>query len=299
MTNGSSNPHRRWLGPVSGLLFFGALLVSGVVGCFEGSAHQLVFSHTESMDWLTVFGLVLVLAAVVAYAVMLFVFQRFTYRTWIFDGLVALGMLLAAAGWAIRGSDVPAVVALVIGAGWYPFSRRELQIRGSDHLNLQPGDPLPPMALLTTDGVTVTDRDLVATAPTLLVFYRGWWCPSHRSQLDELVDTYERLHRAGLTVYAASVDSPSESAAIQQHVGDTITILCAVPTSLLDEIGVRDDKGAPWYDRLIFGAKQQDIAMPSAVVVDSTGSVIYSYRATRVDDRPDPDRILSHLETKA
>lgn len=245
------------------------------------------------------FGLLIVLAVVVAYAVMLFVLHRFTYRTWIFDGLVVLGMLLAATGWVTRGFDVPAVAALVIGAAWFPLTRRELRIRGSEKLNLQPGDPLPSMALVTTDGVTVTDRDLVASAPTLLVLYRGWWCPSHRSQLDELVDVHQRLSRAGLTVYAASVDSPSESSAIQQHVGDTITILCNVPTSLLDEIGVRDSKGAPWYDRLIFGAKEQEIAMPSAVVVDSAGTVVYSYRATRVDDRPDPDRILSHLEATA
>jgi hypothetical protein len=35
--------------------------------------------------------------------------------------------------------------------------------------------------------------------------------------------------------------------------------------------------------------------MPAAVVIDSFGTVVYSYRATRVDDRPDPDRILANL----
>jgi len=255
--------------------------------------------HTGFVDWLSAFALFIVVAVVVAYAVMLFVLHRFTYRTWIFDSLMVLGMLFAGASWLTSGFDVAALSALVIGVAWFPLTRRELRIRGSERLNLQPGDSLPSMSLVTTEGVTVTDRDLVAQAPTLLVLYRGWWCPSHRSQLDELVREYEKLSQAGLTVFAASVDSPDESSAIQQHVGDKITILCNVPTRLLDEVGVRDSKGAPWYDRLIFGAKNQEIAMPSAVVIDAEGIVAYSYRATRVDDRPAPDRILSHPKTTA
>lgn len=204
-------------------------------------------------------------------------------------------MLLAAAGWISGGVDVTGAVALAAGVVWFPLTRRELRIRGSEKLNLRPGDQFPSMAVLTTDGRVVTDQDIVAHAPALVVLYRGWWCPSHRSQLNELVGAYERLSEAGLSVYAGSVDSPSEAAALQEHVGDKITILCDVPTSLLDDIGIRDTRGAPWYDRILFGAKKQDIAMPAAVVINSSGIVVYSYRATRVDDRPDPDRILANL----
>ena len=64
---------------------------------------------------------------------------------------------------------------------------------------------------------------------------------------------------------------------------------------MLDDVGIRDTTGAPWYDRFVFGAKEQDIAMPAAIVVDSSGTVVYSYRATGVDDRPDLERILANL----
>lgn len=247
------------------------------------------------MAWLSTLGLVVVMVGVLGYAVLLFAVRRFTYRTWIFDSVVTLGLVLASAGLISDGVDIPGAIALAAGVTWFPLTRRELRIRGSEKLNLRPGDQFPAMAVLTTDGKEVTNQDLVAHAPTLLVLYRGWWCPSHKSQLAELVGAYERLSEAGLSVYAGSVDSPSEAASVQEHVGDKITILCDVPTNLLDDIGIRDTKGAPWYDRLLFGAKDQDIAMPAAVVIDSFGTVVYSYRATRVDDRPDPDRILANL----
>ena len=40
------------------------------------------------------------------------------------------------------------------------------------------GDPMPAFTALDIAGRTMTERDLVSSAPALLVLYRGWWCPS-------------------------------------------------------------------------------------------------------------------------
>jgi peroxiredoxin len=248
------------------------------------------------MDWLPWVGLGLVLLAIVAYLVLLFVIHDFTYKTWLFDGVVLLGVILAGVGLVAGGSVNVTIAAAVAGLVWFGLTRRELAIKGSTRLNVRPGDHLPRFTLLTTERQEVTDQDLVANAPALLVLYRGWWCPSHKAQLDEIVASHQDLAGAGLSVYAGSVDSPEESQVVQDHVGDKITILCGVPESLLDEIGVRDDRGAPWYDRLIFGAKKQVISMPAAIVVDEGGSIVYARRSTRVDQRPAPEQILAGLK---
>ena len=64
----------------------------------------------------SVVGLVVVVGAIVAYAVMLFVVHTFTYRTWIFDGAVVIGILLAASGWVTGGPNVAAGIAMAVGA---------------------------------------------------------------------------------------------------------------------------------------------------------------------------------------
>jgi peroxiredoxin len=179
----------------------------------------------------------------------------------------------------------------------FPVTRHELKLTGSKHLNLRVGDRLPKLNHLTTDGRQVFDQDLIARAPTLLVLYRGWWCPSSKSQLDEIHHDYKSLSEAGLTIFAASVDGPAEAAPIQEYVGDKITILCSVPESLLEEIGVRDQRGAPWYDRILFGARQQDISMPSALVINASGKIVFVYRSTRVDDRARPVDIIASLQS--
>jgi peroxiredoxin len=248
--------------------------------------------NTGSM---TPIGLLIVVTGVTSYLILLFVIHRFTYRTWIFDLIIASGIATTFWGWIFGGNSLMTLITVILGVAWFPVTRHELKLTGSEHLNLRVGDPLPKLTLMTTDGRQVTEQDLVANAPTLLMLYRGWWCPSSKSQLGEVVDYYEILHKAGLTVYAASVDEPAEAAPIQEYVGDKITILCNLPKSLLDEFGARDQRGAPWYDRILFGAKQQDIAMPSALVINSSGMIVFAYRSTRVDDRALPADILAGL----
>ena len=245
---------------------------------------------------IAVVGLLFVLAGIFSYLVLIFVLHRFTYRTWMFDVSVGVGMALAMIGWAIGDSRMMVLTAVFLGGVWFLFTRHELKLVGSKQLRLRKGDRVPAFTLLRTDGRQFTEQDLIAKAPALLELYRGWWCPSSRSQLDELIRDHESLSQAGLTIFAASVDEPAEAAPLQQRVGDKITILCGVPESLLDEVGVRDQRGAPWYDRILYGAERQDISMPAALVIDRSGKIIFAYRSTRLDNRARPADILANLQ---
>jgi len=79
-------------------------------------------------------------------------------------------------------------------------------------------------------------------------------------------------------------------------VGDKITILCDVSGSLLDDVGVRDQRGAPWYDRLLYGAAHRDICMPAVLVVGKDGKIVFAHRSTRLDMRVPYAEILAGLK---
>lgn len=178
---------------------------------------------------------------------------------------------------------------------WFLVSRIELRIVGSKELNLHVGDTMPAMAFLKTDGTQITERDLIANAPALLTLYRGWWCPSSKVQLHKIMENHEHLNKKGVSMYAASVDEPETASAIQEHVGNTITILCSVSEEVLKKVGVLDKKGAPWYDRIIFGAPERPIAMPATIVINKDGKIIFASRSIRVDEGPRVDEILASL----
>jgi peroxiredoxin len=235
---------------------------------------------------MTGLGLAVVGAAVASYFAMLFAWHRFSYRTWLFDAGVGVGVLLSLGGLLRAGSAVLAYSSVGLGIVWFVVSRRELKLRTSGKLVVGAGDALPRFAFATTDGKAFTDQDLRDAAPAVLTLYRGWWCPSSKAQLDELLRERTALRMSGLRIFAASVDSPEQARPMQQSVGDSVTILCNVADTFLDGLGVRDSRGAPWYDRLIFGAAKQDIAMPATFVVDKRGMIAYAVRASRVDEHP-------------
>jgi peroxiredoxin len=245
---------------------------------------------------MAVLGMSVVVLGYGGYLTMLFALRRFTYRTWLFHAVILVGIVLALFGLALGDTGLPAWIAIGLGLAWFPLTRRELTLVGSERLTLQVGDRLPRFAALRPDGTPITDQDIVARAPVLLVLYRGWWCPSTRALLDELLRDHERLTSAGLTTFAASVDPPALAAGMQEHVGDGITILCSFPVAVLEAIGARDRRGAPWYDRLLFRAPRGDIAMPAALVVDASGRIVYAFRARRVDDHAPHRDILASLE---
>ena len=233
---------------------------------------------------MSLLGLILVLAGLVGYLVLLFMIGGFTYRTWIFDATVAGGIALATIGWATGSSRATSGIALGVGVFWFGFSRAELRFRNPDQLTLTRGHRLPELRAFTVDGVEVTERDLTAQGPALLTLYRGWWCPTSKAQMNTILAQSDALIDARVALFAGSVDEPAEARPIQESVGDAITILCAVPDTFLDRIGLRDRRGAPWYDRLLFGAARQPISMPAVILLDADGRVLSAERSSRLDD---------------
>ena len=244
---------------------------------------------------MNILGLLLVLGAIVSYLTMIFGLHRFTYKTWVFDLTVGAGMVIGALSWLQEGGSWLLWSTITLGITWFLVSRLELRIVGSRALNLHAGDRLPAMTFLKTDGTLMTEQDLITNAPALLALYRGWWCPSSRVQLNAIMEHYDLLHTRGVSIYAASVDDPETATAIQEHVGSNITVLCSVSEEMLKQIGVVDRRGAPWYDRLLFGAVEQPIAMPATLVINTDGTIMFAFRSRRVDERPLVEEILSGL----
>lgn len=75
---------------------------------------------------------------------------------------------------------------------------------------LVPGDAVPDVALRTEEDKEVKLRQLVSAKPTVLIFYRGGWCPFCNRHLKELAGIEKDLDKAGAQLLAISMDQPAE-----------------------------------------------------------------------------------------
>ncbi len=80
------------------------------------------------------------------------------------------------------------------------------------------GAKVPTVLLKTVDGQTADLADLIKEKPTVLVFYRGGWCPYCNTQLGRLKEIEQQILDAGWQIIAISPDRPQKlSKSIIKH----------------------------------------------------------------------------------
>jgi peroxiredoxin len=80
----------------------------------------------------------------------------------------------------------------------------------TDSAALNVGDAVPDVKLRTEEDREVSLRKLVSEKPTVLIFYRGGWCPFCNRHLQSLLGIEDDLHKSGVRLLAISMDTPEK-----------------------------------------------------------------------------------------
>ncbi|MGJ8678850.1 peroxiredoxin-like family protein [Paraglaciecola sp.] len=72
------------------------------------------------------------------------------------------------------------------------------------------GQVAPKSKLLTVDGDPVSLKALTMSKPSVLIFYRGGWCPYCNRQLAGLKDIEQKLDELGYQILAISPETPAQ-----------------------------------------------------------------------------------------
>jgi peroxiredoxin len=90
----------------------------------------------------------------------------------------------------------------------------DLDIREFSMTKLNPGDPLPAIALHRTGGATITVPDALAGSYGVVLIYRGSWCPYCNAQLRSFQRSLDKLTGINVKVVALSVDDEPTTKAL-------------------------------------------------------------------------------------
>jgi peroxiredoxin len=114
---------------------------------------------------------------------------------------------------AARRSLLFLMVALLLGGGLSSAPANTADQVASSAKEAKPievGTAAPDAGLRGLDGNDVTLHAIVAGKPTVLIFYRGSWCPYCNLHLSDLVTVEEELRSLGYQIVATSPDRPEE-----------------------------------------------------------------------------------------
>jgi peroxiredoxin len=108
------------------------------------------------------------------------------------------------------------------------------------HELLIPGTTFPDFELTDHAGNRRLLSDLVAGDPTVLHFYRGWWCPKEQAYFRRLVAFQDEVEVAYARIISVSVDPQPVAAAFRAGLGARWTFLCDPDRGVQAELALRE-----------------------------------------------------------
>ena len=148
------------------------------------------------------------------------------------------------------------------------------------------GESLPDVSLTGIDGNQTSIAGLVADKPSMIVFYRGGWCPFCSSHLGELAAIEEEIYELGYQILAISPDQPEYLRQSLEEQELSYTLLSDSSMEMARAFGVAfrvDDQtvaglkenGMDIVERS--GHQHQQLPVPAVFITDTSGQVLFQY----------------------
>ena len=157
---------------------------------------------------------------------------------------------------------------------------------------LAPGLRLPGFELQNTGGETIRSSELTGRAQVWL-FYRGNWCPFCNAQIRELAQKYREIESAGAGVVLISPQALYKQRAIAARFDIPMRFFRDPGNRAARELGIFDPWGTPMGMQAI--GYESDTVLPTVIITNDQGEIIYSHLAENYRIRPEPEEFLRVL----
>ncbi len=173
--------------------------------------------------------------------------------------------------------------------------------RAEDVRPLEKGVRAPSATVYRPDGRTVSMADLYAAGPSILIFYRGGWCPYCNAHLGQIAAAEAELLGMGFQVLAISPDRPQELARSidQQHLA--YQLLSDSDMELCQAFGLAfrvDDQTLEKYRSFGIDLERSSgrghhlLPVPAVYIVDTHGVIRFAHWNADYKTRLQPPELL-------
>lgn len=158
--------------------------------------------------------------------------------------------------------------------------------KASDINPIKVGQSLPELVLTDVDGKAFHLNKVVAKKPTVLIFYRGSWCPYCNAHLGELKNIEQSLLDLGYQIIAVSPDLPINLKKSIDKNELKYTLLSDSKAEAVKALGLAFTVDAATYKKYLdhninleeaSGEKHHILPAPAAMVLNQEGVVQFIF----------------------
>ncbi|WP_313263618.1 peroxiredoxin-like family protein [Sphingobacterium sp.] len=173
--------------------------------------------------------------------------------------------------------------------------------KAEDISPLLTGEKIPMAMLANQNGKMLDLNKLVAEKPTILIFYRGGWCPYCSKQLAGLEEIAADLNKIGYQLLAVSTDKPDGLMESAQKENLKYTLLSDADVSVAKKFGIAFKAPKGYWDLLpkSSGGKNTELLLPvpSVFILDRKGKINFEYINPDITQRLKPQLLKVVAET--
>lgn len=163
------------------------------------------------------------------------------------------------------------------------------------------GQFAPKTTLKTADGSPVSLQALTMQKPSIVLFYRGGWCPYCNEQLAQLKDIEKDLVDMGYQILAISPESPERLQEQKLETEFLVTLLSDDKVNTIREFGVGfylDTVTELKYKTYGINLTKDEsgnsvLPAPSIFILNKKGQVLFNYVNPDYKVRPSADLVLA------
>ncbi|MBO9490559.1 redoxin domain-containing protein [Endozoicomonas sp. G2_1] len=158
------------------------------------------------------------------------------------------------------------------------------------------GDKLPDIQLANTKGELLTNESLFKR-PSVLLFYRGNWCPLCMVQIKEIVAQYQTLEQMGVDVFMISPQPSAQTKKLADKFDVAFEFLVDKDLMAATTLGLLSKNGTPTGLEVL--GYDSDTVRPSILILDQEQRVIYADITNNYRVRPEPEEFIQVLTEHA
>lgn len=162
------------------------------------------------------------------------------------------------------------------------------------------GDKIPDFALQSSDNKNVQLSDLFKKKKTVLVFYRGGWCPYCNAHLQALAEAEKEILDLGYQIIAISPDAPENLKVTEEKDKVKYTLLSDSKGALIKAVGIAFEAPENYKSVINVHSKGMNTSLlpvPSVFVVNQESAILFEYISPDFKHRITNELLVSVLKT--
>lgn len=142
------------------------------------------------------------------------------------------------------------------------------------------GESLTNVSLQNDKGQSVQLFDVLKAKPTVLVFYRGGWCPYCSVQLASIAEAEADILKLGYQIVAVSPDHYSQLTPAAEAGKVNYTLLADTNGELIEAAGIAfktPEQAKPFIESKSNNPASGILPVPTVMILDTSGKILFEY----------------------